>query len=158
MRVRCGRWPGLTPCTATSWHPAPTTGRWSSGRRRTAPGKRCMNTQATTPLVTSRFWFSYQTLWHRITLWTITHSVLLQWIRFAGDRMISGWFWPVAAQMVQFQCWPVLEMDTGILRRSTMHIQWVLPLYEIIKYTYTGLQKSLFDYCSKLIYLTLNLM
>lgn len=65
MRVRCGRWPGLTPCTATSWRPAPTTGRWSSGRRRTAPGTRCMNTQATTPPVTSRFWFSYQTQWHR---------------------------------------------------------------------------------------------
>nr|XP_012419332.1 PREDICTED: protein SEC13 homolog isoform X7 [Odobenus rosmarus divergens] len=49
MRVLCGKWPGPTPCMATSWHPAPMTGKSLSGRRRMAPGRRRTNTRDTTP-------------------------------------------------------------------------------------------------------------
>ncbi|KAK2106807.1 GTPase-activating protein S13 [Saguinus oedipus] len=43
MRVLCGKWCGLTPCTATSWHHAPMTGKSLSGERNMAPGRRAMH-------------------------------------------------------------------------------------------------------------------
>ena len=51
MRGQYGKWPGPTPCMAISWPPVPMTGKSSSGRRKTALGRRPMSTRDTTPRV-----------------------------------------------------------------------------------------------------------
>lgn len=51
MRGQYGKWPGPTPCMAISWPPVPMTGKSSSGRRKTALGRRPMSTRDTTPQV-----------------------------------------------------------------------------------------------------------
>lgn len=67
-KVQFGRWLGHTPPTVTSWRPALTTEKSSSGEKRTARGIRCTNIRDTTLQVLGGL-FSLQ--WVSIKPWCL---------------------------------------------------------------------------------------